>query len=123
MATKNALRLSYQGEYTSAGVQRLESDPVESVKRLCVQHAIYQGDKAAAGGNNRARLYIDRTGTRRYIAEQGFPLGGKLYALRDPFWVEPRERVGLEWDQAQANTRLDLLLVGYWVKADEGIVE
>ena len=122
MATKNALRLRVNKTVSSAGLQTLSSDMVETGKIYCIQQVSWEVSKATSGGNTRCRLYIEGHGYKHNIEEQDAPAADTLYTYAEPLWLIPNERLALDIDEAQASTIAEMCLTGYWTEFREGIV-
>ena len=122
MALKRALRLRLKGTYTAAGLATLYSDFIPEGQLWCIQRLVVEGNLATSGGNTRCRVLIDGHGYKHHLAEQDAPSADTLYWIQDPFWLVPRERIAIEWDQAQANTTLEAFGTGYWVPEAEGMM-
>lgn len=122
MAKKYALRLREKKTFASAGLATVYSDTVPPDQLWCIQLLSVEGNLTTSGGNTRARVYIDGHGYKHYVAEQDGPSADTLYWRAEPFWMIPGERIAVEWDQAQAATTVELLAMGYFVEAEEGVV-
>ena len=122
MATKNALRLHEVKTVSAAGLATIQSEVVPHDQVWCIQRLTIEGSLVPSGGNTRCRLYIDGHGYKHYLSEQDAPVAGALYWYDDPVWLIPGERIAVDWDQAQADTTLELIATGYWTEAKEGIV-
>ena len=118
---KEALRLRIVNTISSAGLADVKSDRVKQGKIYCLQVTTWEIDKATSGGNTRCRLFIDGHGYKHYFGEQDGPSANTLYWWKEPIWLVPGEALGLEVDQAQASTAVNMYATGYWVQAGEGI--
>ncbi|MCL5026641.1 MAG: hypothetical protein M1531_09155 [Chloroflexi bacterium] len=119
MAIKNALRKRYRQTFADAGLATLKSDPVPEDQVWCIQRHSVEGTLATSGGNTRLRTYIEGHGDKLYLNEEISPTANELYWDPDTIYLHPRERLALEWDQAQAGTILQLTLLGYYVTISE----
>lgn len=98
--------------FSAADLVTLQSEPVPEKTVWRLDRITFEGDKTTSGGNTRARLVIIRGSTKRAIFEQDGPSADTLYRDPDPIELAAGERLGLEWDEAQAATRLQLNLYG-----------
>lgn len=121
MGKRYSLRLRYIKKFTSAGLASLYSDIVPPGQLWCIQLLSVEGDLTTSGGNTRCRVYIDGHGYKHYVSEQDGPSASTLYWRAEPFWMVPGERLVAEWDQAQINTTVEMLAMGYWKEEGEGL--
>lgn len=122
MARKSALRERAKKTTGSAGLVSVYTELVKPGKIYCVQQLAWTVDKTMSGGNTRVRLYIDGHGYNHLLEEQDAPVADTIYSYSEPVWLVPGERLGLELDQAQATTTVEIILTGYWTEFSEGIV-
>lgn len=120
MAAKNGLRDRITETIASAGLAVVKGKPVPAGRIYCYQRIAWEIDKATSGGNTRCRLLVDGHGYNHYLSEQDGPTAAVLYWDADPIWLHPGERLGLEVDQAQASTVVQIYATGYYTESDQG---
>ncbi len=121
-AKKNPLRVRVGPISFAAGLATLRSNQVEPDTIWRIERLSFEGDTVTSSGNTRARVYIDGHGYKLHIAEQRAPGADVLYWIPNAFSVLPGERVALEWDQAQADTVLEMHMIGYSHDSKDGII-
>jgi len=107
-----AIRIHVVGNIASAGLGTIQSDRVPEGEWWCVCRTEYEGNKTTSGGNTRARIYIGGHGPKFYLREQQSPSANNLYQVVNEFDLAPGEWVALEWDEAQADTDLNMYIIG-----------
>jgi hypothetical protein len=106
-------------DVVAAGLQVLYSEHVPQGQEWRIERLAYEGDTATSSGETRARVYIDGHGYNHYLHEQDGPTADALYVITEPFTLAAGERAALEWDEAQADTRLRMYLTGHFRFVDK----
>lgn len=118
---KEALRIRILETALVAGLHTLRSPIVDVGQIWCVQRATFETSLATALGNTRFRIYIFGHGYKHYLGEQAAPAANTLYWLPEAVWLIPGERLCVEFDWAQINAIMEMILTGYWSAFEEGI--
>lgn len=113
VARKDALRLRCVKTTGDAGVIYFETDQVTEHQIWCLEQIAWEIDKSLSGGNLRARIYIKTGGYNHYLEEEPAVVADTLYTYTEKPYIHEGEVFGLELDQAQASTKIQLFITGY----------
>jgi len=112
MVCLGPVRIHVVDTIASAGLGTISTSRVPPGERWLIERTEYEGDKTTSGGNTRCRVYIGGHGPKFYVKEQDGPSADKLYQIANEYSIYPGEWITLEWDEAQADTILNMYIIG-----------
>jgi hypothetical protein len=114
--SKNSLVLHGTSTVSSAGAVIVPMITVPTDELWCVQRHSYQLSLSLTGSDPNVRVIVTGHGYNHPIGETASPTANRLYTDPEPIWLTPGETMCLWLRDAQANTVVDLFVIGYRVK-------